>query len=97
MGRDAGDRPRAEAHIWKQPWHLTSMKKELGDCTSRFRLFFCFSRSTGGVQEINVARQHLRTVVPPRHQQLAEHEARSTPYRDCWPATTDSAWVASRG
>ena len=42
------DGPGRDAHIWKQPWHLTSMKKELGDCTNRFRLFFCFSSSTGG-------------------------------------------------
>ena len=36
------------AHIWKQPWHLTSMKKLFGDCTSRFVLCFCFSNSAGG-------------------------------------------------
>lgn len=36
------------AHMLKQPWHLTSMKNELGDCTSRLSLCFCFSSSTGG-------------------------------------------------
>ena len=29
--------------IAKQPWHLTSMKKLFGDCTSRFSLCFRFS------------------------------------------------------
>lgn len=37
-----------DAHIWKQPWHLTSMKKALGDCTSRLYLAFCFSSSVRG-------------------------------------------------
>lgn len=32
----------------KQPWHFTSMKKELGDCTRRFSLCFRFSSSAGG-------------------------------------------------
>ena len=36
------------AYIWKQPWHFTSMKKLLGDWTSRLVLCFCFSRSAGG-------------------------------------------------
>merc|ERR1719219_3355790 len=30
--------------IWKQPGHFTSMKKEFGDCTSRFSLCFCSSK-----------------------------------------------------
>jgi hypothetical protein len=38
----------AMAHIWKQPWHLTSMKNELGLCTSRFSLWDRFSSSAGG-------------------------------------------------
>ena len=37
-----------EAHIWKQPWHLTSMKKLFGDWTRRLVLCFCFSSSAGG-------------------------------------------------
>lgn len=32
----------------KHPWHLTSMKKELGDWTRRFNLCFFFSSSAGG-------------------------------------------------
>lgn len=39
---------RRVAYIWKQPAHFTSMKKEFGDCTSRFSLCFCFSSSGGG-------------------------------------------------
>lgn len=31
--------------IVKQPWHLTSMKNELGLCTNLFFLCFCFSSS----------------------------------------------------
>lgn len=48
--RKAGARGRAGriAHIWKQPWHFTSMKKEFGDCTRRLYLHFCFSKSAGG-------------------------------------------------
>lgn len=45
--QSAGKEKKAP-HIWKQPWHLTSMKKEFGDCTSRFVLCFCFSSSAGG-------------------------------------------------
>jgi len=33
----------------KQPWHLTSMKKELGDWTRRFFLCLSFSSSAGGL------------------------------------------------
>lgn len=36
------------AHIWKQPWHLTSMKNELGLWTRRFSLCERFSSSAGG-------------------------------------------------
>ena len=32
----------------KQPWHLTSMKKEFGDWTRRLSLCFLFSNSAGG-------------------------------------------------
>lgn len=32
----------------KHPWHLTSMKKELGVCTSLLSLCFLFSSSAGG-------------------------------------------------
>jgi hypothetical protein len=32
----------------KHPWHLTSMKNEFGDCTSRLSLCFRFSNSEGG-------------------------------------------------
>lgn len=32
----------------KQPWHLTSMKNELGDCTRRLSLCFCCSSALGG-------------------------------------------------
>ena len=32
----------------KQPWHLTSMKNELGDCTRRFSLCLRASNSAGG-------------------------------------------------
>ena len=34
--------------IWKHPWHLTSMKKLLGLCTSRLSLCFLNSSSAGG-------------------------------------------------
>lgn len=38
----------AGTHMLKQPWHFTSMKKELGLCTKRLRLCFSFSSSAGG-------------------------------------------------
>lgn len=37
-----------DTHIWKQPWHLTSMKKEFGDWTNLLSLCFCFCSSAGG-------------------------------------------------
>ena len=36
-------------HMVKQPWHLTSMKKELGEATRRWSLCFRFSSSAGGL------------------------------------------------
>lgn len=36
------------AHMVKHPWHLTSMKYELGDATRRLSLCFLFSSSAGG-------------------------------------------------
>ena len=38
-------------YIWKQPAHFTSMKNEFGDCTRRFSLCFCFSRSAGDAED----------------------------------------------
>ena len=40
----------ASTHMLKQPWHLTSMKKEFGDCTKRFSLCIFFSCSGVGLR-----------------------------------------------
>lgn len=37
-------------YMLKQPWHLTSMKYELGDCTKRFSLCLRFSTSGEGLR-----------------------------------------------
>uniref|UniRef100_A0A2P2JV15 40S ribosomal protein S27 n=1 Tax=Rhizophora mucronata TaxID=61149 RepID=A0A2P2JV15_RHIMU len=44
----------------KQPWHFTSMKKELGDWTRRFSLCFLFSVSAGG---FNTSMSFWRTIL----------------------------------
>ena len=44
----SGDGHERTVVMLKQPGHLTSMKKELGDCTSRFSLCRRCSSSLGG-------------------------------------------------